>query len=56
MVGSGFLPLPIEAARLPPIHRDPFDRVLGAQARCEDLTPVTRDPYCLRYEVGTLPR
>ncbi|MFD4429007.1 type II toxin-antitoxin system VapC family toxin [Nocardia sp. NPDC058497] len=60
VVGSGFLPLPIdarhaiEAARLPLIHRDPFDRILVAQARCEELTLVTRDPYCLRYEVDSL--
>ncbi|MGM7646345.1 type II toxin-antitoxin system VapC family toxin [Nocardia sp. JW2] len=60
VVGSGFLPLPvdarhaIEAARLPLIHRDPFDRMLVAQARCEDLVLVTRDPYCLQYEVSVL--
>lgn len=59
-IGSGFLPLPIdsrhaiEAARLPLIHRDPFDRILVAQARCEDLTLATRDPYCLQYTVDTL--
>ena len=28
---------------LPPIHRDPFDRVLIAQAAVEDLTLVTTD-------------
>ncbi|NKX89235.1 type II toxin-antitoxin system VapC family toxin [Nocardia coubleae] len=60
VVGSGFLPLSvdarhaIEAARLPLIHRDPFDRMLVAQARCEDLVLVTRDPYCLQYEVSAL--
>ncbi|MFD3748390.1 hypothetical protein [Nocardia sp. NPDC058633] len=31
-----------------------FDRILVAQARCEELTLVTRDPYCLRYEVDSL--
>jgi PIN domain nuclease of toxin-antitoxin system len=57
---SGFRPLPITAdhaiaaARLPLIHRDPFDRMLIAQARCEDLTLVTRDPYAQRYEVSLL--
>lgn len=45
----------IEAARLPSIHRDPFDRILVAQVRCEELTLVTPDPYCLRYEVDSLP-
>lgn len=59
--GSGFRELPIDfthavvAGRLPQIHRDPFDRMLIAQARCEDLTLVTRDSYCQRYDVATLP-
>jgi PIN domain nuclease of toxin-antitoxin system len=58
---SGFAALPIgfehaiEARRLPLIHRDPFDRMLIAQARCEDLTLVTRDPHCQRYDVAVLP-
>src|SRR3954469_7706249 len=33
----------IVAGRLPQIHRDPFDRMLVAQAQCEGLTLVTRD-------------
>ncbi|WP_433600697.1 type II toxin-antitoxin system VapC family toxin [Nocardia sp. CA-135953] len=57
---SGFISLPIGhdhaivAGRLPMIHRDPFDRMLVAQAKCEDLTLVTRDPYCQKYEVAIL--
>lgn len=57
---SGFLPLPISfehaiaAGRLPPIHRDPFDRMLVAQARYEDLTLVTRDLECQKYDVTVL--
>jgi PIN domain nuclease of toxin-antitoxin system len=57
---SGFRVLPIDfahamaAGRLPPIHRDPFDRMLVAQARCEGLTLVTRDPLCQQYEVEIL--
>jgi PIN domain nuclease of toxin-antitoxin system len=57
---SGFRELPIgfthaiAAGQLPPIHRDPFGRMLVAQARCEDLTLVTRDPYCQQYEVAIL--
>ena len=43
------------AGRLPMIHRDPFDRMLVAQAQCEDLTLVTRDLNCRSYEVATLP-
>jgi PIN domain nuclease of toxin-antitoxin system len=37
------------------IHRDPFGRMLVAQARCEHLTLVTRDPHCQQYEVAVLP-
>ncbi|MBA3489282.1 MAG: type II toxin-antitoxin system VapC family toxin [Longispora sp.] len=44
----------ITAGRLPPIHRDPFDRMLIAQARHEDLTLVTRDAAIQKYEVPTL--
>ncbi|MFY9927437.1 MAG: type II toxin-antitoxin system VapC family toxin [Streptosporangiaceae bacterium] len=57
---SGFRELPIDfthaiaAGRLPPIHRDPFDRMLIAQARCEGLTLVTRNLYCQQYEVAVL--
>lgn len=32
-----------ELARLPRVHRDPFDRMLIAQARVEGLVLVTRD-------------
>jgi PIN domain nuclease of toxin-antitoxin system len=58
---SGFTPLPIgfehaiAAGRLPQIHRDPFGRMLIAQAQCEDLTLVTRDPHCQKYDVTVLP-
>jgi hypothetical protein len=43
------------AGHPPPLHRDPFDRMLVAQARCEGLTLVTRDPRCQQYEVAILP-
>jgi len=36
---------------LPLHHRDPFDRLLIAQARCEGLTLVTADPAMSAYEV-----
>ncbi len=58
---SGFRELPISfvhaaaVGRLPLLHRDPFDRMLVAQARCEELTLVTRDPQIHRYEVDVLP-
>lgn len=37
---------------LPPLHRDPFDRLLIAQARQDDLTLVTVDPDVLAYGAG----
>lgn len=43
------------AGALPPIHRDPFDRMLAAQAAIEQLTIVTSDPVIGRYAVATLP-
>ena len=58
--GSGFAELPISsqhaltAARLPMIHHDQFDRMLVAQARDENLTLVTRDARCQRYDVAVL--
>jgi PIN domain nuclease of toxin-antitoxin system len=57
---SGFRRLPITfdhavaAGRLPLLHRDPFDRMLVAQARVENLTLVTRDPQIHRYDVDLL--
>ncbi len=39
---------------LPPHHRDPFDRMLIAQAVCDGLTVVTRDPEILLYPVQTV--
>ncbi len=36
---------------LPMLHRDPFDRLLVAQAQTERLTLVTRDPVIHRYDV-----
>ena len=38
-----------EVSTLPPIHKDPFDRVLIAQATLEDLTLLTTDGEILRY-------
>ena len=39
---------------LPPHHRDPFDRLLIAQANCYGLVMVTNDPLVQRYPVRTL--
>lgn len=41
-----------EAARLPHLHNDPFDRMLIAQARIEGVTLMTSDEEILRYQVG----
>jgi PIN domain nuclease of toxin-antitoxin system len=51
----GIVPLPVAfahaeaTASLPALHRDPFDRLLVAQARIEGLTLVTRDPMVRVY-------
>ncbi len=42
------------AAQLPRIHRDPFDRMLVAQAQAEGLILVTEDATVRRYDVATL--
>lgn len=57
---EGFDPLPITAAHaeqapaLPPHHRDPFDRMLVAQAQLETLVLVTADRAFADYEVERL--
>ena len=40
--------------RLPPLHRDPFDRLLIAQANCYGLVIATNDPVIGRYPVRTI--
>jgi PIN domain nuclease of toxin-antitoxin system len=53
-------PLPIEhdhalrLALLPPHHRDPFDRVLVAQAQVEDLPILTSDRIFEEYDVTVI--
>jgi PIN domain nuclease of toxin-antitoxin system len=39
----------VAIASLPPLHRDPFDRMLVAQAIVEGLTLVTADPALAKY-------
>lgn len=41
-------------ARLPDIHRDPFDRLLICQSIEHGLTLVTPDPEIRRYPIKTL--
>lgn len=35
---------------LPPIHKDPFDRMLIAQAKTNDFTIATNDSFIRKYE------
>ena len=57
---AGFIPLPLslfhaeQAAMLPMHHRDPFDRMLIAQAQAEGLVLVTRDAHIRRYGIRTM--
>lgn len=44
----------LAVARLPLHHRDPFDRLLVAQARAEQLTLVTADRRLAQYDVPVL--
>ncbi|ELR98840.1 type II toxin-antitoxin system VapC family toxin [Gloeocapsa sp. PCC 73106] len=44
----------IEYASFPLIHRDPFDRILIAQARCEGLILVSHDELIKSYDVQVL--
>jgi len=41
-------------AELPRYHRDPFDRMLVAQAMCESMTLVSRDRELAKYGVKLL--
>lgn len=56
----GFSSLPVglahalRAGRLPPIHRDPFDRLLVAQAQVEGIPIVTSDPSIAQYDVDVI--
>lgn len=45
----------VRAARLPLHHRDPFDRMLVAQALEEGLSLVTDDALVAAYDVAVLP-
>jgi PIN domain nuclease of toxin-antitoxin system len=39
---------------LPPVHTDPFDRLLAAQAVCERATVVSADPVFDAYAVARI--
>ncbi len=60
ILAEGFQHLPItfqhaeRVGHLPYLHRDPFDRILIAQAQIEDMTIVTRDLNIHRYDVSAI--
>ena len=55
LLDNGYMELPITSAHavfvesLPPIHKDPFDRILIAQATAEGITLVTADATVAKY-------
>jgi PIN domain nuclease of toxin-antitoxin system len=55
---SGYRELPVSSEHavavldLPPLHKDPFDRILVAQARVEGLTLLTADKVMAKYGDG----
>ncbi|HVR28041.1 MAG TPA: type II toxin-antitoxin system VapC family toxin [Thermoanaerobaculia bacterium] len=57
---SGVTPLPVyhhhalRVAELPDHHRDPFDRLLVAQAQIESVPLLTADPRFAAYDVEIL--
>lgn len=61
LLDNGYSELPIVSDHvvaiesLPPIHKDPFDRVLVAQATVEGITLLTNDPVVAQYP-GTIRR
>ena len=52
VVDEGAMP---HLAGLPPLHRDPFDRILVAQALQHGLTVATVDPLVSAYPIPGLP-
>ena len=55
LLDNGYIELPIVSDHvvaiesLPPIHKDPFDRMLLAQATVEGITLLTNDPVVAQY-------
>lgn len=60
MARNAIEPLPVSmrhalhVATLPPLHRDPFDRMLVAQAQLEELAILTADGAVRQYPVPTI--
>jgi PIN domain nuclease of toxin-antitoxin system len=55
LLDNGYSDLPVASEHavavdgLPPIHKDPFDRLLVAQATVEGITLLTVDPLVAKY-------
>ena len=55
LLDNDYIELPIKSEHvvmldsLPPLHKDPFDRILIAQAKCEGILLVTVDPVVAQY-------
>jgi PIN domain nuclease of toxin-antitoxin system len=55
LLDNGYRELPIGSDHavaldgLPPLHKDPFDRILIAQATVEGITLLTADPLVAQY-------
>ena len=55
LLDNGYSELPVLSDHvvatedLPPVHKDPFDRVLVAQATVEGIALLTTDPLVARY-------
>ena len=55
LLDNGYSELPVTSEHavnvdtLPPLHKDPFDRLLVSQALCEGVTLLTADPQLARY-------
>lgn len=60
LIDNGYCELPILSEHivaintLPPIHKDPFDRLLISQAMVEGITLLTNDAIVAKYEGSRL--
>ena len=56
LIDNGYIELPIRSEHavaidaMPPIHKDPFDRLLNAQAMVEGITLLTDDATMAQYQ------
>ena len=60
LAANGFATLPIDlhhalsVAKLPLFHRDPFDRMLVAQALADQIPLLTADPAISQYDISVI--